>query len=105
MRRVSISTTASRVTTPSRVSKTISRGEPAPGDRCRQASARGSAEFGLNALHGGVDSRTLPNSQTAEEVASVMADAIGARRGGDVYTRPEAVERVVGYLRGLATGA
>ena len=61
--------------------------------------------FGLNALHGGVDSRTLPQSQTAEEVATVIADAIAARRGGDVYTRPEAVERVLGYLRGLATGA
>ncbi|HEY8089966.1 MAG TPA: SDR family oxidoreductase [Polyangiaceae bacterium] len=62
-------------------------------------------EFGLNALHGGVDSRTLPNSQSAEEVAAVIADAIASRRGGDVYTRPEAVDRVLGYLRGLATGA
>lgn len=62
-----------------------------------------STEFGLNALGGGVDSRTIPGSQTPEEVATVIADAIETRRGGDVYTRPEAIERVLGYLRGLAT--
>jgi NADP-dependent 3-hydroxy acid dehydrogenase YdfG len=59
-------------------------------------------EFGANALGGGIDSRAIPGAQTPEEVATVMADAIAARRNGDVYTRPEAVERVLGYLRGLA---
>ncbi|HEY6460298.1 MAG TPA: SDR family oxidoreductase [Polyangiaceae bacterium] len=59
-------------------------------------------DFGLNSLGGGVDSRALPGSQTAEEVARLLADALEARRGGDVYSRPEAAERVLGYLRGLA---
>jgi hypothetical protein len=63
-----------------------------------------STDFGLNVLGGGIDSRTIPGSQTPEEVATVIAEALGARRGGDVYTRPEAVERVLGYLRGLASG-
>src|SRR5262249_28272640 len=31
-------------------------------------------EFGLNAVHGGPDSRQLPDSQSAEEVARVIAD-------------------------------
>ncbi len=60
-------------------------------------------EFGLNSLHGGVDSRTLPGSQSAEEVATIIADVIAAGRTGDVYTRPEALERVVQYLRKLAS--
>jgi NADP-dependent 3-hydroxy acid dehydrogenase YdfG len=63
-----------------------------------------STDFGLNALGGGVDSRSLPGGQTPEEVAIVVADALQARRGGDVYTRPEAIDRIVGYLRGLASG-
>jgi NAD(P)-dependent dehydrogenase (short-subunit alcohol dehydrogenase family) len=58
-------------------------------------------EFGVNALGGGVDSRALPGGQTAEEVARVMADGIQARRA-DIYTRPEGLESVLGYLRGLA---
>jgi NAD(P)-dependent dehydrogenase (short-subunit alcohol dehydrogenase family) len=62
-------------------------------------------DFGLNALGGGPDSRSLPGAQSADEVAAVIADAIEQRRGGDVYTRPEALERVLGYLRGLASGA
>src|SRR5579883_262430 len=60
-------------------------------------------DFGLNALHGGADSRTFPGAQPVEDVAAVIAGAIEARRGGDVYTRPDALERVVGYLRGLAS--
>jgi NAD(P)-dependent dehydrogenase (short-subunit alcohol dehydrogenase family) len=62
-------------------------------------------EFGLNAVGGGPDSRTLPHSQTPEEVATVIADLLEQRRGGDVYSRPEFFERVVGYLRGRATGS
>jgi NADP-dependent 3-hydroxy acid dehydrogenase YdfG len=62
-------------------------------------------DFGKNALGGGPDSRALPGGQTAEEVATVMANAIEERRNGDVYTRPEAVERVLQYYRGLATPA
>lgn len=59
-------------------------------------------DFGLNALGGGPDSRALPGAQSAEEVAAVIADAIEARRNGDVYTRPDAVQRVTDYYRGLA---
>jgi len=53
-------------------------------------------EFGVNALHGGPDSRTLPYSQSAEEVALVIADVVESRRS-DVYTRAGAQERVAGY--------
>lgn len=53
-------------------------------------------EFGLNSLHGGFDSRTLPNSQTAEEVATVIADVIDNPQA-DVYTRPGARQMIAGY--------
>ncbi len=52
-------------------------------------------EFGLHALHGGPDNRQLPNSQSAEEVAAVIAGVIESRRP-DVYTRP-AREWIVKY--------
>jgi short-subunit dehydrogenase len=57
-------------------------------------------EFGLNAVHGGPDSRTLPNSQSAEEVAEVIADLIASPRP-DIYTRAGARQRVVDYFSGL----
>ena len=53
-------------------------------------------DFGLNALHGGPDSRQLGNSQSAEEVAEVIAEVIESRRP-DVYTRQGARDMVVGY--------
>ncbi len=53
-------------------------------------------DFGRNAMHGGPDSRSFPNSQTAEEVAMVIADVIASRRP-DVYTRAGAQGQVVGY--------
>ena len=53
-------------------------------------------DFGRNALHGGPDSRELPESQSAEEVAAVIADVIATRQP-DVYTRPGAQARVAGY--------
>jgi NADP-dependent 3-hydroxy acid dehydrogenase YdfG len=56
--------------------------------------------FGANALHGGPDSRTLPNSQSAEEVAAVIARAIETR-APDLYTIPGAQARVAGYYAGL----
>jgi NADP-dependent 3-hydroxy acid dehydrogenase YdfG len=62
-------------------------------------------DFGLNALHGGPDSRTLPGAQSAEEVAATIADAIASGRAGDVYTRPDGLERTVQYLRTLASEA
>ncbi len=57
-------------------------------------------EFGLNARHGGPDSRSLPNSQSAEEVAAVIAGVIESREP-DVYTMPGAQERIAGYYASL----
>jgi len=57
-------------------------------------------EFGHNALHGGPDSWQLPDSQSAEEVAAVIAEVIETRRP-DVYTRAGARDRVVSYFSAL----
>jgi NADP-dependent 3-hydroxy acid dehydrogenase YdfG len=57
-------------------------------------------EFGVNAVHGGPDSRSLPDSQSAEEVAGVIADLIASPRP-DIYTRAGARQRVVDYFSGL----
>ena len=46
-------------------------------------------DFGVNARHGGPDSRTFGDSQSAEEVAAVIARVIETRQP-DVYTRPAA---------------
>ncbi len=54
-------------------------------------------DFGKNAMHGGPDSRQLPQSQSAEEVAAVIADVMGSRLP-DVYTRAGARDRVVEYF-------
>ena len=56
--------------------------------------------FGLNALHGGPDSRQIPDSQSAEEVAAVIAGVVESPRP-DVYTFPGAHDRVVAYLASL----
>jgi short-subunit dehydrogenase len=53
-------------------------------------------DFGRNALHGGPDSRQLPDSQSAEEVAAVIAGVIETRLS-DVYTRPGARDRIAAY--------
>lgn len=53
-------------------------------------------DFGLNALHGGVDSRALPDSQSAEETASAIVEAI-ERRVDDMYTFRGAKARVAAY--------
>jgi short-subunit dehydrogenase len=57
-------------------------------------------DFGLNARHGGPDSRQLPDSQSAEEVAAVIAGVIDSRLP-DVYTRTGARDRVTGYYTAL----
>ena len=57
-------------------------------------------EFGVHALHGGHDSRVLPDSQSPEEVAAVVAGVIDSRRI-DVYTQAGARDRVVSYFAGL----
>lgn len=53
-------------------------------------------DFGANALHGGPDSRTLPESQSAEEVGEVIAMVVETRRP-DVYTRAGSRKRVLDY--------
>ncbi len=58
-------------------------------------------DFGLNALHGGPDSRSFPMSQSAEEVAVVMWQVVRNRKP-DVYTRQGAKDQVLGYLAALA---
>jgi NADP-dependent 3-hydroxy acid dehydrogenase YdfG len=63
-----------------------------------------STDFGVNALGGGVDSRVLPGAQPAEEVATIIAETIASGRTGDVYTGADALERIVQYLRDLASG-
>jgi NADP-dependent 3-hydroxy acid dehydrogenase YdfG len=57
-------------------------------------------DFGLNAIGGGPDSRQLPGSQSAEEVAAVIASVIETRRP-DVYTSPGARDRVARYYATL----
>ena len=59
-------------------------------------------DFGLNARHGGPDSRQFPESQSAEEVAAVIAGVIESRHP-DVYTRLGARERVAGYYASLGS--
>jgi NADP-dependent 3-hydroxy acid dehydrogenase YdfG len=54
-------------------------------------------EFGLNALHGGMDSRQLPDSQDADDVAAVIVWAIRTGKP-DVYTRAGAKQRVIDYF-------
>jgi NAD(P)-dependent dehydrogenase (short-subunit alcohol dehydrogenase family) len=54
-------------------------------------------DFGLNALHGGIDNRKLPNPQPVEEVAQVMAELLANPRA-EAYTRPGYKEQVVGYF-------
>lgn len=61
-------------------------------------------EFGLNALHGGLDSRSFPGAQSAEEVASVVLETLRHPKA-DVYTRPEARELVAGYYGAEDLGA
>lgn len=57
--------------------------------------------FGLNAMHGGPDSRQFPGGQTSEEVAAVIA-AVVDTRAPDVYTFTGAHERVVSYYASIA---
>lgn len=53
-------------------------------------------DFGNNALGGGPDSRALPNAQSAESVAEVIAEMMQSRKA-DVYTVPGAREMVIQY--------
>jgi NADP-dependent 3-hydroxy acid dehydrogenase YdfG len=61
-------------------------------------------DFGLNAMHGGPDSRSFPNTQSAEEVAEVIAAVIDSR-AADVYTLPGAAGRIAAYYASLGVDA
>jgi NADP-dependent 3-hydroxy acid dehydrogenase YdfG len=61
-------------------------------------------DFGLNALHGGPDSRQLPYSQSAEEVAEVIAGVVESQEP-DVYTLKGAHDRIVEYYGSLGVDA
>ena len=54
-------------------------------------------DFGLNALHGGVDNRKLPGAQPVEEVASVIADTIETPVA-ETYTRVQLRELAARYF-------
>ena len=60
-------------------------------------------DFGKNALGGGPDSRSIPGAQSVEEVARILADGLFAGPV-DLYTRPESLQRVLGYVQRLGTG-
>ena len=55
-------------------------------------------DFGLHARHGGSDSRELPYSQSAEEVAAVIASVIESRKP-DVYTRAGSTRAIASITR------
>ena len=57
-------------------------------------------DFGLNARHGGIDSRQLPESQSADEVAAVIAAVLADRRP-DVYTRSGSAARIAGIYASI----
>lgn len=59
-------------------------------------------EFGVNAVHGGPDSRQLPDGQTPEEIAQVIARVIETR-DPDVYTRMGAHQRVLDYYAAVGS--
>ncbi len=59
-------------------------------------------EFGARAIHGGPDSRQIPDSQSAEEVAAVILGVVESRLP-DVYTRPGSRDRVAGYYASVGT--
>lgn len=61
-------------------------------------------DFGLNAKHGGEDSKAISYSQSAEEVAAVIAGVIESRKP-DVYTRAGSRERVASYYTALGEDA
>jgi NAD(P)-dependent dehydrogenase (short-subunit alcohol dehydrogenase family) len=56
-----------------------------------------STAFGANALHGGPDSRILPNAQPVDEVARAIADLIEHPRA-ELYTRPELAKLAERYF-------
>jgi len=61
-------------------------------------------DFGNKARHGGPDSRSLQNTQTAEEVAAVIASVIDSRLP-DVYTRAGASQMIASHYATLGVDA
>lgn len=59
-------------------------------------------DFGLNARHGGPDSRSFPQSQSAEEVAAVIVDVMESREP-DVYTRKGAHDQIAAFYASIGT--
>ena len=57
-------------------------------------------DFGVNARHGGVDSKTFAHFEEPEGVAAAMWEAVETRVP-DLYTRPGAKDSVLGYLASL----
>lgn len=58
-------------------------------------------EFGVNARHGGIDSRMMPEFQEVDDAVAVIAGVIESRRP-DVYTWPGSHARVVEYFSSIA---
>jgi NADP-dependent 3-hydroxy acid dehydrogenase YdfG len=61
-------------------------------------------DFGLKARHGGPDSRSIPEGQTPEAVAEVIADVVESRQP-DVYTRPGSQQQVAAYYASVGRDA
>jgi short-subunit dehydrogenase len=57
-------------------------------------------EFGVNAMHGGPDSRSLPFPQDVAEVGEVIAYVIETKKT-DVYTRPGSKAAVTQFFSGV----
>jgi short-subunit dehydrogenase len=58
-------------------------------------------EFGVNALGGGPDSRSLPNAQGVEDATKVIVDVIENPRA-EAYTQPASQAQVERYYRDVA---
>jgi len=54
-------------------------------------------DFGANALHGGIDSRQVPNAQPVDEVGVVIADVI-EKPVAECYTRPQMLQLAAHYF-------
>lgn len=57
-------------------------------------------DFGRNALHGGVDSRQLPNVQDVESTAEALWKLI-VDKAPDAYSRPQLRQAVIDYVSKL----
>lgn len=57
-------------------------------------------DFGNNAIHGGTDSRNIPDAQSAADVAAIIAGVITSR-APDVYTRKGARDRVAAHYANI----